>query len=91
MEILAANSKLSRDRQILAKEVEFLRTQLSRINTTEVIRLNSSSKPLVDDILNGLTKLERDGSPVIDGLKLRELTKTPAELDDETDSRDDLE
>ncbi|XP_076442879.1 serologically defined colon cancer antigen 8 homolog [Babylonia areolata] len=91
IEILAINSRLTRDRQLLAKEVEFLRNQLSRINTTEVIRLNSSSKPLVDDILNALTKEERDGSPLIPALKLRELTKTPAELEDDTEAKEDLE
>ena len=91
MEILAVNSRMARDRQLLAKEVEFLRNQLSRINTSEVIRLNSSSKPLVDDILNALTKEERDSSPVIAALRLSDLTKTPAELEDETEAKEELD
>ena len=63
-EALTKYSKSSRDRQLLAREVEFLRTQLHRANQTspEVLRLNSSAKPLVDDLLNALTKAERDGT-----------------------------
>ncbi|KAL8589849.1 hypothetical protein ACOMHN_020852 [Nucella lapillus] len=91
MEILTVNSRLTRDRQLLAKEVEFLRNQLSRINTTEVIRLNSSSKPLVDDILNALTKEERDGTQLNPALKLSDLAKTAADLEDETEAKEDLE
>nr|KAG5691631.1 hypothetical protein BaRGS_023802 [Batillaria attramentaria] len=82
VEILAVNSRLTRDRQLLAKEVEFLRHQLSRINTTEVIRLNSSSKPLVDDILNALTKEERDGFQA-PALRISDLTRTAADLEEE--------
>ena len=85
------NSRMARDRQLLAKEVEFLRNQLSRLNTSEVIRLNSSSKPLVDDILNALTKEEKDSSPVIAALRLSDLIKTPAELEDETEAKEELD
>ena len=91
VEILAVNSRMTRDRQLLAKEVEFLRNQLSRINTTEVVRLNSSSKPLVDDILNALTKEERNGTPLNSALKIGDVTKTAAEFEDETEANEDLE
>ena len=66
-ETLTKYAKTCRDRQLLAKEVEFLRTQLHRINMTgpEVVRLNSSSKVLVDDVLNAMTKAERDGTEEI--------------------------
>ena len=92
MQILAVNSRMTRDRQLLAKEVEFLRKQLSHINTSEAIRLTSSSKPLVDDILNALTKEERDGgAPVIAALRLRDLTKTPTEFEEEAQAKEDLD
>ena len=79
-------SQLSRDRQLLAREVEFLRTQMLRANQkaqdTEPLRLNSSpSKALVDDILNSLTKDERDGTVgLIPQLQLqRRLEEDPTE------------
>lgn len=81
LEILAANSRLTRDRQLLAKEVEFLRFQLSRINTEEIIRLNSSSKPLVDDILNAITKEERENLPATT-FKITDLLMTAADFED---------
>lgn len=68
VESLTKYSQLSRDRQLLAREVEFLRNQMLRANQqkthdAEPLRLNSSpSKTLVDDILNSLTKDERDGT-----------------------------
>ncbi|GFO50457.1 serologically defined colon cancer antigen 8 [Plakobranchus ocellatus] len=67
VEALTKYSQLSRDRQLLAREVEFLREQMLRANQrsqiTEPLKLNSSpSKALVDDILNSLTKDERDGT-----------------------------
>ncbi|XP_025104579.1 serologically defined colon cancer antigen 8 homolog [Pomacea canaliculata] len=81
LEILAANSRLTRDRQLLAKEVEFLRFQLSRINTEEIIRLNSSSKPLVDDILNAITKEERENLPATT-FKITDFLMTAADFED---------
>ncbi|XP_005104362.1 serologically defined colon cancer antigen 8 homolog [Aplysia californica] len=66
-EALTKYSQACRDRQLLAREVEFLRTQLHRANQTspEVLRLNSSVKTLVDDVLNAITKAERDGTETL--------------------------
>ncbi|GFR68607.1 serologically defined colon cancer antigen 8 [Elysia marginata] len=79
VEALTKYSQLSRDRQLLAREVEFLRTQMLRANQqksqeAEPLRINSSpSKALVDDILNSLTKDERDGTiGLIPQLQLQE-------------------
>ncbi|XP_059156316.1 serologically defined colon cancer antigen 8 homolog [Physella acuta] len=64
VEALTKFSQVTRDRQLLAREVEFLRSQLHRANqvSPDILRLNSSSKALVDDILNTMTKDERDGT-----------------------------
>ncbi|CAL1526200.1 unnamed protein product [Lymnaea stagnalis] len=64
VEAITKYSQVSRDRQLLAKEVEFLRLQLHKANqvSPEILRLNSSSKAMVDDILNTMTKDERDGT-----------------------------
>ena len=93
VESLTKYSQLSRDRQLLAREVEFLRTQMLRANQkaqdTEPLRLNSSpSKALVDDILNSLTKDERDGTVgLIPQLQLqRRLEEDPTEkVSDDSD------
>ena len=62
-EALTKYSQACRDRQLLAREVEFLRTQLHRAcqTSSEVLKFNSSTKPLVDDVLNAMTKAEREG------------------------------
>ncbi|XP_046364378.1 serologically defined colon cancer antigen 8-like [Haliotis rufescens] len=61
LEILTKLSSVVRDRQLLAREVDFLRTQLSRIDQSTVHKLSSSSKALVDEILNAVTKEEKTG------------------------------
>ncbi|BFZ11607.1 hypothetical protein BsWGS_14646 [Bradybaena similaris] len=86
VEVLTKYSQVCRERHLLAREVEFLRTQLHRANqiSPETLRLNSSSKPLVDDILNSLTKDERDGTmPLIPQLRLH-----AGDLPDKPDAED---
>ncbi len=63
-EALTKYSQACRDRQLLAREVEFLRTQIQRASQSspEILRFNSSAKTLVDDVLNAMTKAERDGT-----------------------------
>ena len=51
LELLAKESALMRDRQLLAKEVEFLRRQLLDRNEAEMTHFYSSQKGLVDGIL----------------------------------------
>ncbi|XP_013060547.2 serologically defined colon cancer antigen 8 homolog isoform X2 [Biomphalaria glabrata] len=83
VEAITKYSQLSRDRQLLAREVEFLRSQLHKASqtSTEVLRLNSSSKVLVDDILNTMTKDERDGTiALIPELQLN-IPDLPAKID----------
>jgi hypothetical protein len=46
-------------------------------------------QPLVDDILNAMTKDERNGSMAgtSAGMKISKIVKTPAELEDETEAQ----
>ncbi|XP_041353123.1 serologically defined colon cancer antigen 8 homolog [Gigantopelta aegis] len=61
LDTLGSLSRVMRDRQLLAREVDFLRNQLNRIDSANISKLNSSSKQLVDEILNTITKEQQAG------------------------------
>lgn len=47
-----------RDRQLLAREVEFLRRQISYAQEEDIQKYISSNKPLVDEVLSTITAEE---------------------------------
>ena len=49
--MLAKESSLLRDRQLLAREVEFLRRQLTTTNESDWEKLHNSHTGLVDEII----------------------------------------
>lgn len=54
MELLTKQSSLLHDRQVLARELEFLRRSISRNNQEEVSNFVSSNKFLVDEVLDNV-------------------------------------
>lgn len=54
MELLTKQTSLMRDRQLLARELEFLRRNISKNNQEEISQFISSSKLLVDEVLNNI-------------------------------------
>lgn len=54
MELLTKQTSLMRDRQLLARELEFLRQNISKNNQEEISQFISSSKLLVDEVLNNI-------------------------------------
>jgi len=51
LDLLAKQSALIRDRQLLAKEVEFLRQQIMNREEAEIMQFYSAQKTLIDGIL----------------------------------------
>lgn len=54
LNLLSKQTGLMRDRQLLAKEVEFLRAQMNARNESDMDKLFSSHKGVVDDILENI-------------------------------------
>ncbi|XP_053409241.1 serologically defined colon cancer antigen 8 homolog [Mercenaria mercenaria] len=54
MELLTRQQSLMRDRQVLARELEFLRRNISRNNQEEISNFVSSNKLLVDEVLDNV-------------------------------------
>lgn len=54
MELLTRQTSLMRDRQVLARELEFLRRNISRNNQEEVSKFTSSNRLLVDEVLDNI-------------------------------------
>ncbi|KAJ8308035.1 hypothetical protein KUTeg_012909 [Tegillarca granosa] len=58
LDALSKCSSLMRDRQLLAREVEFLRRQISYAQEEDIQKYISSNKPLVDEVLSTITAEE---------------------------------
>ncbi|XP_060563036.1 serologically defined colon cancer antigen 8 homolog [Ruditapes philippinarum] len=54
MELLTRQQSLMRDRTVLARELEFLRRNISRNNKEEISSFVSSNKLLVDEVLDNV-------------------------------------
>jgi len=54
MELLTSQTGLQRDRTLLARELEFLRRNISKNNQDEATQFISSSRLLVDEVLNNI-------------------------------------
>ncbi|KAL5009093.1 hypothetical protein ScPMuIL_014674 [Solemya velum] len=59
VELLTRQSVLFRDRQLLARELEFLRKQLLQTNEADLNKFVSSNKCLVDDVLSSVLEEEK--------------------------------
>ena len=64
VKVSTLNNRLTRDRQHLAKEVEFLRRQLASADKWEMLLCDFSCKSVVDDVINAVTEEERHGQPI---------------------------
>ncbi|KAK3094095.1 hypothetical protein FSP39_024078 [Pinctada imbricata] len=60
LDLLARLSALTRDRQLLSREVEFLRKQITRTEEEDLQRFFSSNRALVDDIIKNVNAEERE-------------------------------
>ncbi len=63
--MLGKEGALMRDRQLLAREVEFLRQQALTINESDIDKVYSSRRHLVDDILNVVRTEDEVGKRLI--------------------------
>ena len=61
LDLLAKQSSLMRDRQLLGKEVEFLRAQVASPNESDLDKLVTSRRTLVDDVLHNAQRSDQDG------------------------------
>ncbi|XP_055957438.1 serologically defined colon cancer antigen 8 homolog [Patella vulgata] len=61
IQILAKQTRLMRDRQLLARELDFLRSQIGQLDKYNTVKLSSSCVALVNEILDGISKEERLG------------------------------
>ncbi|XP_062614586.1 serologically defined colon cancer antigen 8 homolog [Saccostrea cucullata] len=60
LDLLAQHSALLRDRQLLSREVEFLRKQIIKSNEEDLEKFFSSNKTLVDDIIKSVNSEEME-------------------------------
>lgn len=60
MELITKQTGLMRDRTLLARELEFLRRNISKNNQEEASQFISSSRLLVDEVLNNIRSEEID-------------------------------
>lgn len=70
VELLTRQSVLMRDRQLLARELEFLRKQILQTNEADLNKFVSSNKCLIDDVLTSILEEEK-------GKTYSSLTPTP--------------
>ena len=54
LELLTRQAGLLRDRQLLARELEYLRRHISKNNQNDIAQFVSSNKLLVDEVLNNI-------------------------------------
>ncbi|KAK3597838.1 hypothetical protein CHS0354_029408 [Potamilus streckersoni] len=60
LELLAKQTSLMRDRQILARELEFLRRQITKTNDEDLDKYFSSNKNLVNEVLQNMNVEDKD-------------------------------
>lgn len=60
MDLLAQQSALLRDRQLLSREVEFLRKEIAKFTEADLEKFFSSNKTLVDDIIKSVNTEEME-------------------------------
>ena len=60
LDLIARHSAITRDRQLLSREVEFLRKQIARTEEEDLQRFFSSNRALVDDIIKNVNAEERE-------------------------------
>lgn len=60
LELIASQSRLMKDRQLLVREVEFLRKQIAKSNEEDLQKFLSSNKPLVDEIISNVHSEEKE-------------------------------
>ncbi|KAL3873813.1 hypothetical protein ACJMK2_036898 [Sinanodonta woodiana] len=60
LELLAKQTSLMRDRQILARELEFLRRQIIKTNDQDLDKYFSSNKNIVNEVLQNMNVEEKD-------------------------------
>ena len=54
MELITRQTSLMRDRTVLARELEFLRRNISKNNQNEISKFVSSNKLLVDEVMDNI-------------------------------------
>ena len=54
LELLTRQTGLLRDRQLLARELEYLRRHISKNNQNDIAQFVSSNKLLVDEVLDNI-------------------------------------
>ena len=87
LELLARETALMKDRQVLAREVEFLRKHLTAKDTKTFERLLSTHHTMVDDIL---VQVRTDGVNAIKNEVIKEVRGVKADLEDFDDlAKDD--
>lgn len=60
LELIASQSRLMKDRQLMVREVEFLRKQISKSNEENLEKFLSSNKNLVDEIISNVHSEEKE-------------------------------
>lgn len=60
LELIASQSRLMKDRQLMVKEVEFLRKQIAKNNEEDLQKFLSSNKPLIDEIISTVHSEEKE-------------------------------
>lgn len=60
MDLLAQQSAMLRDRQLLSREVEFLRKEIAKFTEADLEKFFSSNKTLVDDIIKSVNTEEME-------------------------------
>ncbi|XP_076099849.1 serologically defined colon cancer antigen 8 homolog [Mytilus galloprovincialis] len=60
LELIACQSRLMKDRQLLVREVEFLRKEIAKSNEEDLNKFLSSNKPLVDEIISTVNSEEKE-------------------------------
>lgn len=58
--MLAQQSAMLRDRQLLSREVEFLRKEIAKFTEADLEKFFSSNKTLVDDIIKSVNTEEME-------------------------------
>ena len=60
LELLTRQTGLLRDRQLLARELEYLRRHISKNNQNDIAQFVSSNKLLVDEVLDNIRVEENE-------------------------------
>lgn len=64
LDLLSRQSSLMKDRQLLARELEYLRSKLIPGNESDLEKLFTSGKGAVDEVLSAVSQEKADGEGV---------------------------